>query len=145
MNETARQRIWLVAVLVLATLSLSQFVTNRNVRAELEKNRIDYAQLRGQIDQRALTLVADKLRERRRDVIDAGYSLHAFYESKDGLARPEGLWINGRPDFEGIGAWLFDVYLSARLTGATDEEARQKMVTSIKQSDEWRQKHPNGQ
>ena len=134
MNETTVHRAWLVAVVVLAIINVSQFMTNQNLRS-------DYAALRGQIEQRAVALVADRLRELRNDVIAAGYSLHAFYQSADGLARPEGLWIKGQPDFEGIGAWVLDVYLGARLTGATDEEARQKMVDGIKRSDEWRQKH----
>ena len=138
MNRTERQRIWLVAVAVLAIVNVSQFVTNRNLRA-------DNVQLRSQIEERAITLVAARLRELRHNVIAAGSSLQAFYQSVDGLARPEGLWIKGQPDFEGIGAWLLDVYLSARLTGATDEQARQQMVDGIKQSDEWRQKHPTGQ
>lgn len=138
MNETERQRIWLIAVVVLAIINVSQFVTNRNLRAA-------NAQLRSQIEERAIALVADRLRELRHDVIAAGSSLQAFYQSADGLARPEGLWIKGQPDFEGIGAWLLDVYLGARLTGATDEQARQQMVNGIKQSDEWREKHPTGQ
>lgn len=138
MNETTVQRAWLVAVVVLAIINVSQFMTNQNLRS-------DQVELRGQIEQRAVALVADRLRELRHDVIAAGYSLHAFYQSADGLARQEGLWIKGQPDLEGIGAWLFDVYLAARLTGATDEQARQQMVDGIKRSDEWRQKHPNGQ
>ena len=134
MNETTVHRAWLVAVVVLAIINVSQFMTNQNLRS-------DYVALRAQIERRAVALVADRLRALRNDVIAAGYSLHAFYQSADGLARPEGLWIKGQPDFEGIGAWVLDVYLGARLTGATDEEARQKMVDGIKRSDEWRQKH----
>ena len=134
MNGTTVQRAWLVAVVVLAIINVSQFMTNQNLRS-------DYVALRAQIERRAVALVADRLQALRHDVIAAGYSLHAFYQSADGLARPEGLWIKGQPDFEGIGAWVLDVYLGARLTGATDEEARQKMVDGIKRSDDWRQKH----
>ena len=31
--------------------------------------------------------------------------------------RPEGLWLGDRSDMEGIGSWLIDVYLTARLNG----------------------------
>ena len=142
MNDTMRQRVWLVMVLVLGVLNLSQFLTHQTLRAELNKSRSDYAQLGKQIDERARRLVVDALRERRHDVIAAGYWLHGIYQGEEGLVRPQGLWIDGRPDFEGIGAWLFDVYLGERLLGSTDDAAKQKVLDSIKQSDEWRQKHP---
>jgi hypothetical protein len=56
--------------------------------------------------------------------------------------RPAGLWFNDQPDFEGIGAWLLDVYLSARIEGASEEEARQRVIDQIQQTEEWRQGHP---
>lgn len=72
----------------------------------------------------------------------AGEFLHEYYRSAEGLQRPEGLWIGGHPDWEGIGAWLFDVWLQGRVHGAGDHEARQAMVSEIRKSDEWRIKHP---
>ena len=67
--------------------------------------------------------------------------LNDFYKSPDGLQRPEGLWIGGHPDFEGLSVWVFDVYLRHRLKGEPEEQARQAVVDAIKQSDEWRTKH----
>jgi hypothetical protein len=144
MNETTRQRIWLVAVVVLATMNLSQFITNRNLRADTEKRQAEIGQLRDQIDQSARRLVTNTLHERRRDVIAAGQWLHAFYQSDAGMKRPQGLWIDGHPDFDGIGAWLLDVYVAERFNGASDEAARQAIIAAIRQSDEWRQKHAGG-
>lgn len=67
--------------------------------------------------------------------------LDAYYKSADGLQRPQGLWVHDHPDFEGIGVWAFSVYLTNRLKGATEEQARQTVVDAIKKSDEWRVKH----
>ena len=47
--------------------------------------------------------------------------LDDFYRAPEGLQRPEGLSINEAPDFEGIAAWIFDVYLNARLAGRSIE------------------------
>src|SRR3954467_10451189 len=47
--------------------------------------------------------------------------LDGFYRSPDGLQRPEGLWINGHPDYEGLSVWVFDVYLRRRLKGDSEE------------------------
>lgn len=67
--------------------------------------------------------------------------LHRYYQSPEGLQRPEGLWINGAPDFEGIAAWGYDVYLKQAQAGKTDDEAKTEVVKQIEQSDEWKKKH----
>lgn len=144
MNETMRPRVWLVVVLVLGVVNLSQCVTNRTLRTELDGSRAANTELGAQIEQRARSLIAESLRERRQDLIAAGSWLHSLYQSEGGLQRPEGLWLKGSPDFEGIAAWLFDVYLSERLLGTSDEAAKEKVLDAIKRSDEWRQKHPGG-
>ncbi|HEY7450406.1 MAG TPA: hypothetical protein VH702_19775 [Vicinamibacterales bacterium] len=142
MNEMTRQRLWLIVVLVLGIIAASQFVSNRNLRAELNRTQAEVTGLREQMDARARQVAADMLGQRRHELIAAGQWLHAFYQAEEGLKRPEGLWIDGHPDFEGLGAWLFDVYLAERFAGATDEAARQKVAEGIKQSEEWRRKHP---
>jgi hypothetical protein len=142
MDEMTRQRLWLIVVLVLGIIAASQFVSNRNLRAELNRTQAEVTLLREQMDARARQVAADMLGQRRHELIAAGQWLHAFYQAKEGLQRPEGLWIDGHPDFEGLGAWLFDVYLGERFAGATDEAARQKVAEGIKQSEEWRRKHP---
>lgn len=66
--------------------------------------------------------------------------LHEFYRTE--LKRTDGLWIDGHPDFEGIAAWVLDVYLASRVAGRTPERSRQLYVDAIRNSGEWRSKHP---
>jgi hypothetical protein len=127
---------WLVAVLVLGAVVVWQFVAIRGLRdardmaqAETEQMRVENERLR-------------EIPRRREEMVGAGRWLHEFYQSEEGLGRKEGLWFNNQPDFEGIGAWLLDVYLSARIEGASEEDARQRVVDQIQQTDEWRQGHP---
>ena len=70
--------------------------------------------------------------------------LDEYYASPEGLGRPQGLSLNGKPDFEGIAAWLFDVYLNSRAAGLDSETSRQNVIHSIQQTDEWKTKHPRG-
>src|SRR3990167_4963225 len=84
----------------------------------------------------------------REEMMNAGRSLHLYYRSQEGLQRPDGLWkpespqAIAQPDWEGIGAWLFDVYLHARIAGQNATEAMQAVIAAIRQTDEWRAKHP---
>ena len=68
--------------------------------------------------------------------------LHAFYMSRMGLHRPQGLSIEGRPDFLGIAQWIFDIYLPARSGGFSAEGAFDIVTAAITRTDEWRQKNP---
>jgi hypothetical protein len=81
----------------------------------------------------------------RAEMMLEGAWLHAYYQAPDGLQRANGLWIDGHPDWEGLGAWLFDVYLGARLAGASPADARARVVAQIQASGEWRNKHPGEQ
>jgi hypothetical protein len=83
-----------------------------------------------------------KLLPDRDDMIEAGIWLHEFYKSPDGLQRPAGLWIEGRPDFAGVGAWLLDTYQRDRLSGLSKEQAREHIAKQIRESEEWKLKHP---
>ena len=67
--------------------------------------------------------------------------LDTFYSSAEGLRRPDGLSINGAPDFVGIATWIFDVYLNQRLTGGSPTAAWITVENAIKATDEWRSKH----
>jgi hypothetical protein len=78
----------------------------------------------------------------RRELLDVMQRLDDFYASDMGLGRPDGLSIGGRPDFEGVAAWVLDVYLAARRTGAHPTEAWDRVVAEIERSDEWRGRHP---
>lgn len=57
------------------------------------------------------------------------------------LLRSNGLSIGGRPDFLGIAAWIFDVYLNSRLRGASPDQAWASVLSAIRASDEYRQRH----
>ncbi len=78
----------------------------------------------------------------RGDMLIAMERLHAFYMGRSGLQRPQGLSINGRPDFLGIAQWIFDIYLPARSGGFSTEGAFDIVVAAITRTDEWRQKNP---
>lgn len=81
--------------------------------------------------------------------MNAGRWLDEFYRSQEGLQRQHGL-IRFRdndpskpePDYEGLGAWLFDVYWNARLAGKSVSEAQSAVVTAIRATDEWKARHP---
>ncbi len=78
----------------------------------------------------------------RSDFLAAMNRLHAFYMAPEGLQRPNGLSIGGSPDFAGIAAWIFDIYLTCRSEGRGPDEAWADVVAHIAQSDEWKSKHP---
>ena len=78
----------------------------------------------------------------RGEMNDEGRHLEDTYRSHEGLQRQEGLWIAGNVDWEGAGAWLFDIYLRARVAGWSREDARAEYVRQIRHSEEWQQKHP---
>jgi hypothetical protein len=78
----------------------------------------------------------------REEALDEMVYLDRFYAAPNGLQRPDGLSIGGRPDFEGIAAWYLDVYQQARVKGANRAEARAAYVNQIRNSDEWKRKHP---
>jgi hypothetical protein len=122
----------LAAIVVgLGVLALYQWSVTRSLRAELaDKGRVLSA-CRQTIPTRA-------------EITAAAQWLHEYYQSQDGLQRPQGLWIGDRPDFEGVSAWILDVYVWSRAEGASDEEARQRIVRAIQGSDEWKLKHPAG-
>ena len=77
----------------------------------------------------------------RSEFLDALQKLDAFYSAPDGLQRPGGLSIAGGPDFLGIAAWIFDVYLNERLRGGSATVAWQRVVNAIQATPEWRGKH----
>jgi len=47
------------------------------------------------------------------------------------------------PDYTGISTWMLSVYTASRLKGRTDAEAKQAVEGAIRQSEEWRLKHPD--
>lgn len=86
--------------------------------------------------------IPDMPRPDRGRFMAIGAWLHEYYQAPEGLMRPEGLWINGHPDFEGQAAWQYDVYLYMIEQGHTDDEARAEITRQIRHSQEWKDKHP---
>jgi hypothetical protein len=129
----------LMALVILALLGQAAWQSMRisGLRAEVEQAK---RELNTRVERQAL----EKLQERREDLVAAVAWIDDFYRSPDGLQRPDGLWLSEakRIDAEAIGTWVLDVYLKARIAGATDAEARQTITDNIKGSDEWRRKHP---
>ena len=77
----------------------------------------------------------------RSEFLDVLQRLDAFYAAPEGLRRSDGLSISGGPDFLGIAAWVFDVYLNERLSGGSPTVAWQRVVNAIQGTPEWRSKH----
>lgn len=78
----------------------------------------------------------------REEALDEMKWLDGYYASPEGLQRPNGLSLNGTPDFEGIAAWYLDVYQQARIHGKSRADARAAYVSDIRHSSEWQAKHP---
>ena len=125
------KKLLMVVVIGLGILAFYQWSTVRSLRAELA-------------DRGRTLKTCQQLMPTRPEVTAAGQWLNEFYKSQDGLQRPQGLWINDQPDFEGVSAWILDVYVWSRAEGASDEDARQRIVRTIQGSDEWKLKHPAG-
>ena len=84
------------------------------------------------------------LKLNRTEFLQAMQRLDAFYQSVEGLQRPVGLSVDGVPDFLGIAAWVFDVYLNARLAGEPTEAAWAASSGPSKPPTSGEQKHPDG-
>jgi hypothetical protein len=125
-----------IVILVLLGQAAWQAMQISGLKAELEQSQ---RALEGRVE----SLAAEKLKFRREEMASIVQWLDEFYRSPDGLQRPGGL-VNAstsRTDGEAIGVWVLDVYLKARIEGASEEEARQRVADQIKGTDEWRLKH----
>jgi hypothetical protein len=127
MKDSVVNGILATAVVVLLVVVAYQLSALASLRADLElaKSPAEIA----------------KLLPDRREMVETAKWLHEFYQSPDGLRRPDGLWIDGHPDFDGIGAWVLDMYQRDRLSGVTREQARENIAKQIRGSDEWKLKH----
>lgn len=128
-------RILAVATALLAALVIHQYNQIGQLRSEV-------ADAHAQAVVQARRLTADSMEGQGTEVKRVMSWLNGFYKSSDGLQRSEGLWLNGAPDYEGIGFWVFEIYFRNRLKGMSEEQARQSIENAIRQSDEWRNKHP---
>jgi hypothetical protein len=127
-------RILAVTAALLALLAIQQCSSVSDLRTQL-------ADAKAQTLSEARASVAASMEGQNAETQRVMTWLNDFYKSTDGLQRPEGLWIDGHPDFTGISAWVFDVYLRDRLRGQSEEQARRSVEEAIRQSDEWRTKH----
>ena len=128
-----------LVVLVLLGQAAWQALRVRAVQAELR-------QTERALESRVESLATEKLQFHREEMAAAVQWLDEVYRGEEGLQRPGGLVRvdNGRPDGEAIGVWILDVYLKARIDGASEEEARRLVMDQIKATEEWRSKHPKG-
>jgi Astacin (Peptidase family M12A) len=109
--------------------------TDHNVAALLYDAQLRESQFRAPTE-------ATRTRFDRGDMLTAMERLNAFYTSRIGLQRPQGLSIDGKPDFLGIAQWVFDIYLPARSAGFSQIGAFDIVVAAITRTDEWRTKNP---
>lgn len=74
----------------------------------------------------------------RQEFYDEMIELHRFYKAPEGLQRKTGLASeDGTPDFTGIAAWIFDIYLNNRLHGMSAAQAREEYRKEIRKTTEW--------
>ena len=135
-----RSRLLTTVLLVVVVILIGQvFWQNRRI-AQMQSS-MDFQQR--QFEAQVGKLAAEKLKNQRADVLQAAQWLHDYYKSDEGLRRADGLWRadQKQPDFEALGAWVFDVYLNARVEGKSEAEARKLITDAIQGSDEWRRVH----
>lgn len=129
------------SILIIIVIVLGGWVLQQNRRIEQLQNSMEFQQR--QFEEQSGKLAAEKLRNHRGEVVQAAQWLHEYYKSDAGLKRPNGLWREDQkqPDFEAIGAWIYDTYLNARVEGKSEDEARKLITDAIQGSDEWRRVH----
>ena len=129
----------LTRILAVTTVVLAALVVHQYSRMDQLRYQAAQSYARGAKDQRAelQKLVEAQAPEIRRTVA----WLNTFYQSQQGLQRPGGLWIDGHPDYEGLSTWVFQVYLTHRFDGESEEQARESMTKAIMATDEWKAKH----
>jgi len=135
-----RSRILTTILLVVVVVLLGQVYWQNRRIAQLQSS-MEFQQRK--FEAQVGKLAAEKLKNQRGNVLQAAQWLHDYYKSDEGLRRADGLWRadQKQPDFEALGAWIFDVYLNARVEGKSDEEARKLITDAIQGSDEWRRVH----
>ncbi len=108
----------LAACVLLAALCILQWVTLTRLKADLAS-----------ADERALRAAYE---ERLEDLARAIGWLDAYIRNEEGLGQPAGLCPNGQPDVEGIRRWILDVYAGERARGASDADARRRVIEAIR-------------
>jgi hypothetical protein len=129
----------ILAVVVLVVLGYAAWQA-----MQISALRAELVQSQRALESRVESIAIEKLNFRREEMVATVQWLDEFYRSPDGLQRPGGLVnpASNRVDGEAIGVWVLDVYLKARIEGASEEEARRRVADNITGTDEWRRKHP---
>jgi hypothetical protein len=126
------RRLVLVALVLVAA---AQWRALRAMKSEI-------ARMRREQPAELSRLAAAQFSEDRRDEFRRTVTwLDAFYAAPEGLGRAGGLCRDNRLD-RMAAELLFDPYLRARVGGASEEAARQRMVDAIKATAEWQARHP---
>ena len=134
----ATNSLLIAVILILLGQVTWQYFRINALKTELRQSQVTLA---GSVER----LAADRIRSLGREELTATVTwLDEVYRSADGLQRPTGLWRDDikRPDSEALAVWILDVYLQARISGKSDAEARELVMTQIKSTEEWRRKHP---
>jgi hypothetical protein len=116
-----------------AALVLAEYWQIHRLRAELAEAKANVVLARA--------MVGESLPGMRGELQRTIAWLNEFYKSRDGLQRPEGLWIHDQPDIEGMTTWVFDLYLRLRLKGVSEADARRAVEDAIRSTEEWRARH----
>jgi hypothetical protein len=140
MSAIARLRL-IASILALLVLALAVYSSWQAMR--LSASTYELQQARRDLQYRAEDVARERLRGHRGELVRAVDWLDQFYRSPEGLQRSTGLWLPdaGRADGEAVAVWILDVYLPARVGGASEEQARQAVIDGIKATDEWRRRH----
>jgi len=137
-SDRARSATTLLVIVIVILLGQAtwQEVRVHALRSQLEQSKRHF-------DEAVARAATDRLQVHRSEILLAEQWLHAFYASPEGLHRPNGLWRDDlkQPDFEAISTWVFDVYLTARVNGASEQDARHAVEDAIRGSDEWKRVH----
>ena len=135
-----RSRLLTTILVVVVVILIGQVYWQSRRIAQLQSS-MDFQQR--QFEAQVGKLAAEKLKNQRGNTTQAAQWLHEYYKSEAGLRRADGLWRadQKQPDFEALGAWIFDVYLNARVEGKSEDEARKLITDAIQGSDEWRRGH----
>ncbi len=126
-------------ILAVSTVLLAAFLLHQHARTSDLEAQLAAARTNATAEARAS--IIESLAGRGPEYERTMSWLDAYYRSADGLQRPQGLWIDGHPDYLAIAVWVFDVYQRHRLAGETEEQARQAVADAIRQTDEWRTRH----
>ena len=140
LEASSRNRSMTVIITLVIVILLGQIAREERI---VHRLKAETAAAQRDVEERAAKLATDRLQGHREDIVRAAQWLQQYYQSDEGLRRSDGLWLASQRqvDAEAIGAWLFDVYLKARIAGQSDEEARRAVSDAIRNTDEWRQAH----